>query len=574
MNHAPRGTVTIAAVETRVRAKRLVLAVTALALTVVALPPAAGAVLAGPNGKVLFTSGRDDPPATFTDANAQIWIVDQPGGLPMRITANPFVQHRHSSWAPDGTKLAYAAGAPGDWDIWIQDLTKPASATNPVNITNTPGVPNDRPAWSPDGTRIAYTAVVGGVKNVFVQGANGISQLSAAAALQDADKPAWSPDSQTIFYSFDVTAGAPVNNDILREPAGNDNGAGATGVVTGATDDYQPAVSPDGQSLCFTRGAFGTTMATVQRSTVAGAGVTPIANSGVGDYNCAWSPDATKIAYVNGIFGNGALVMKNADGSGLPAPVVNDVPARFDGNPDWFPNRAPSCQATSVTVNSTSSVSIPLSCSDPPPESSLTSKSIVTAPAHGTLGAVQSGQPAHVTYTPSSTFSGTDSFTFRGSDGTSNSAAATVSIVVKDTRPATISSVSVSPSRWRLGSLLPGFFSRRRLAPVGTNISFRLDESATVRLTFALKATGRRVNRVCKAPTRSRRKKPRCTRYLTKGSITSFRAAGRTRVRFQGRLSRSRRLGRGSYRVTISAVDAAGNASVPRTAFFTIVKSR
>ena len=105
-----------------------------------------------------------------------------------------------------------------------------------------------------------------------------------------------------------------LDDDIYRQAA--DGSGVATPVVTGTTDDYQPAISPDGQSLCFTSGAFGTTAAKVMRSTVTGTNVTTIANSGLGDYNCAWSPDGTKIAYVQGVFGNGDLMVKNADGTG------------------------------------------------------------------------------------------------------------------------------------------------------------------------------------------------------------------------------------------------------------------
>jgi dipeptidyl aminopeptidase/acylaminoacyl peptidase len=552
-----------------------------LALTLLALPASAGAVLPGKNGEVLFTSGRGGAPND--DSLAQIWVVPFAGGTATQLTQNGAIQHRHSTWSPDYTKFAYAAGPVNQWDIYVRDLTKPLSATNPTNITNNPATPHDRPSWSPDGTRIAYTMVVGGIKDVYVQNVatGAVTKLSAALMDQDADKPAWSPDSQTIFYSFDMNSGSGavnVDGDILKEPAGNTNGVGATGVVTGSgTDDYQPAVSPDGQSLCYTSGRFGTTMANVYRSTITGGNITLIANSGNGDYNCVWSPDGTKIAYVTGIFTSGALVMKNSDGSDVVsspgAPVADDVPNHFDGNPDWARNGAPTCQPANVILEKNTPTTISLSCADPPPENGATTKSITSAPPNGTLGGLQQGQPANVLYTPKTDFTGHDTFSFKGNDGVSDSAAATVELTVKDTKPATVSSFSAGNSRWRLGSLLPAFFSRK-LAPVGTTFSFRLDEAAKVTLTFALKTTGRTVNKVCKALKRSNRNKPKCTRYLNKGSISKSVKAGKTKVRFQGRITSKKKLGLGTYRLTLDVVDLSGNKSKSKVGYFSIVRFR
>lgn len=538
----------------------------------------AAAVQPGPNGKIAFASGRDDGlAAPFTDATAQLWIVAKPGGAPGRVTLNAAIQHRHPSWSPDRTKIAYSAGAAGDYDIYVLDLTKPASGTNPRDITQNPGIADDRPSWSPDGTKIAYTAkpLPSGDKNIYVQNAAGpqITQITNTVALKDADKPAWSPDSRSLFYSLDVDPAATINNDIYRVPIAGGPQLG-TPLITGVTDDYQPAVSPDGQDLCFIRGAFGTVAATVQRSAATGGVVTPIAASGNGDYNCVWSPDGTKIAYVTGIFGNGALVMKSSDGSGVAAPVVNDAAGRFDGNPDWAPNPSPTCQDGAVRTASGSAASIPLGCTDPAPENDPTTKRIVARPAHGTLGPVAAGNPARVTYTPARGFSGADAFTFRGNDGTSDSNVATVKVTVaakvraRDRRAPAIAGFRASPGRWRLGSLLPRF-SR---APVGTTIAFRLSERATVTLSFATASAGRRVGRRCVAPTRANRRRARCTRYVGKGSLRRRAKAGFNRVRFQGPITRTRRLGLGRHRVTIRAVDAARNRSRTRTAFFAIVR--
>lgn len=56
---------------------------------------------------------------------------------------------------------------------------------------------------------------------------------------------------------------------------------------------------------------------------------------------------------------------------------------------------------------------------------------VVTGPAHGVL----TGSLPGVTYTPTSGYSGPDSFTFRASDGTTTSAIATVSITVTPSAP-------------------------------------------------------------------------------------------------------------------------------------------
>ena len=55
--------------------------------------------------------------------------------------------------------------------------------------------------------------------------------------------------------------------------------------------------------------------------------------------------------------------------------------------------------------------------------------------------------------------------------------------------------------------------------------------------------------------------------------ILAFNAhAGTNKVRFQGRLSRSKKLKPGRYLLTITATDSAGNRSAPKGTRFTIVR--
>ena len=543
----------------------------ALLLAVVGVPltaaSSAGAVIAGPNGKIVFTSGRNDGLTTFDDAHAQLWVMAKAGATPVRVTANAAIQHRHASWSPDRTKLVYSAGAAGAFDIWILDLTQPLSATNPTDITPVPGVADDRPSWSPDGTRIAYQSKAGSdPAQIVIQSVADGSQtiLTQPVGTGDAGKPVWSADSKTIYYSL-VVATVPKTDDDIYKKAADDSGV-ATPVVTGSTDDYQPAISPDGQSLCYTSGPFGDPSAKVMRSTSAGTNPTTIANSGLGDFNCAWSPDGTKIAYVQGVFGNGDLMVKNADGTGTATALVQNVPARFDGNPEWTRNPSPICQAPTVKVGFNGRATIRLSCVDPPPENDPITRSIVSQPRHGSLGSITQNA---IVYTPATNFSGTDQFTFKANDGTSDSGIATVSITVARDTPATISSLSVSPSRWRLGSRLPQISAKR--APTGTTISFRLSRAAKLQLSFARTTAGRKVAGRCVALRRSNRSRKRCTRSVGAGQLSLGGHAGVNRIRFQGRLSRSHRLTVGTYVLTVGATDSAGTRSRVRTAGFTIV---
>jgi hypothetical protein len=122
--------------------------------------------------------------------------------------------------------------------------------------------------------------------------------------------------------------------------------------------------------------------------------------------------------------------------------------------------------------------------------------------------------------------------------------------------------LTAGPSAFRLGSLLPRL---SRSAPVGTTLRFTLSEAARVTFTVQAKTAGRRVGRRCVKPARANRTRPRCTRLVTKGSFALNARQGADRVRFQGRLSATRRLAPGRYRLVLGAVDAAGNRSRGRT---------
>lgn len=87
-------------------------------------------------------------------------------------------------------------------------------------------------------------------------------------------------------------------------------------------------------------------------------------------------------------------------------------------------NHPPVANSQNVTVSKNSSTSITLTGSDQ--EGSALTYIIVTTTAHGSL----SSAAPNLTYTPTTDFTGTDSFTFKVNDGSQNSTLTTVSITV------------------------------------------------------------------------------------------------------------------------------------------------
>ncbi|MDX6673925.1 MAG: hypothetical protein QOH11_1343 [Solirubrobacteraceae bacterium] len=136
-------------------------------------------------------------------------------------------------------------------------------------------------------------------------------------------------------------------------------------------------------------------------------------------------------------------------------------------------------------------------------------------------------------------------------------------------RAPALTSVTQSASTWRAGSALAQ--ATKAKPPLGTTFAYKLDRAATVRFEFTQRVAGRKVGRRCVAQTSSNRRKPRCTRTVPAGTLNLSGHAGTNRVRFQGRLSRAKKLKPGHYTLTITAT-ASGLRSASRALSFTIVK--
>jgi Tol biopolymer transport system component len=180
----------------------------------------------GAPGSVAFFSARS--------GNNEIYVMDQDGGRPLRITESP-----SSDVDPDistnGRDIVFTSNRTGNNDIYIVDST----GRNPVNLTE--NAANDGWArWAPDGHHIVFHSNRAGNFELYAMNSDG-SDLRRLTDYSGVDQyPEWSPDGREIAFRRDT--------DIyVLEVA-----SGETRRLTNAPPlNQMPSWSPNGKQLAF-----------------------------------------------------------------------------------------------------------------------------------------------------------------------------------------------------------------------------------------------------------------------------------------------------------------------------------
>jgi hypothetical protein len=136
-----------------------------------------------------------------------------------------------------------------------------------------------------------------------------------------------------------------------------------------------------------------------------------------------------------------------------------------------------------------------------------------------------------------------------------------------DTVAPVITALRVSPKAFRAAAHGASIAS-----VLGARINYFTSEPTTTTFTVERLIAGRRVGKRCVKPTKSNRKRPKCTRAASlKGHFSHREGGGAVSLRFTGRLG-GRKLPPGSYRLVAKARDNAGNSGRPAKAPFRVAK--
>jgi dipeptidyl aminopeptidase/acylaminoacyl peptidase len=216
----------------------------------------AGATAQTGSGLIAFTSDRD--------GNSEVYVVNSAGGAPLNLTRNSASDHS-PTWSPDGSAIAFISDRSGNPDIWLMN----ADGFDPVNLTNSPEKESD-PAWSPAGDLIAYAASLEASKpdgsvevvlpsSLFVKlvrgGVSRLTMPDAAAVEWSRDagdgQPAWSPNGKTIAFTRRYFGGTPTAQTAAVFTVPADGSEPAAHLAPGAWRIDELDWSPDGASIVW-----------------------------------------------------------------------------------------------------------------------------------------------------------------------------------------------------------------------------------------------------------------------------------------------------------------------------------
>ena len=225
----------------------------------------------------------------------RIWLLDRQGHNPQQVTTDTSeeVVHLAPAWSPDGKKIVFQNLARTKFDIRTVNLD-----SKQMNWITSDALTNIRPSWSPSGRFIYFSSYRSGGINIWRAPVkqdgtlDGASQQVTTGAGQDVEV-AVAPDGKRLAY-----ATLRQNADIWRLPVSPQTGlaSGAPEAVISTTrEDSRGAWSPDGKMVAFNSDRAGNMNIWV--FTLADSSTRQLTTGRGGDFQPNWSLDQRRIAF-------------------------------------------------------------------------------------------------------------------------------------------------------------------------------------------------------------------------------------------------------------------------------------
>jgi Tol biopolymer transport system component len=259
-----------------------------------------------------------------------VWVLDVATGAETRVVENAF----GPAWSPDRHSLSFDATWAGPRRIWIADTT----GRNPRQVTSdsSEAVIHAQARWSPDGRRLVFRRQDKSSADVATAepGAGAIVRLTADNML-DLD-PTWSRDGRRIYLTSNRGGGL----NLWRIPVGPDGRAAgpAEQVTTGAGDDVEAAVAPDGRRLVFAVRGINADLWRLPVSPATGQPTgqpSALLTTSRVESRGAWSPDGRRIAFNSDRLGEMNIWVRELE-SGAERQVTTGTGG--DYQPAWMPD--------------------------------------------------------------------------------------------------------------------------------------------------------------------------------------------------------------------------------------------
>jgi Tol biopolymer transport system component len=251
----------------------------------------------------------------------RIWTLDRDGHNPQQISTDTSeeVAHVAPAWSPDGKKIVFQNLLRTKFDVRVVNL----DSKQMVWITND-FFTNIRPAWAPSGKFIYFSSYRSGGINVWRAPMNRAGALAGAlqqvttGAGQDVEI-AVSPDGKRLAY-----ATLRQNADLWRLPVSPQTGlptGNPEAVMSTTREDSRGAWSPDARTIAFNSDRAGDM--NIWLFSLADANARQLTYGPGGDFQPNWSPDGKKIAFFSSRSGSPNIWEVDVAG-GSPKPLTSN----------------------------------------------------------------------------------------------------------------------------------------------------------------------------------------------------------------------------------------------------------